>query len=120
MITITIRIRCDSIESDRRQRRWGRIAGKNCKPGGNGKKLPQRSTVLKSQVDNLPDADFIVLKREGLPGKTVFRETVRFHFDPIPDPEMFVVVDQVHGSSRSMEKTGLHFSRHQTGILSQE
>lgn len=63
---------------------------------------------------------FYRVEAGGVAREDGFRETVRFHFDPIPDPEMFVVVDQVHGSSRSMEKTGLHFSRHQTGILSQE
>ena len=57
-------------------------------------KLVQLRTVLKNKVNNLLAANFIVLKREELSTETGLRKALSFHFDPITDTELFVVVEQ--------------------------
>ena len=67
-------------------------------------KLVQLRTVLKNKVNNLLAANFIVLKREELSTETGLREALSFHFDPITDTELFVVVEQIRSLNQSIEK----------------
>ena len=67
-------------------------------------KLVQLRTVLKNKVNNLLAANFIVLKREELSTETGLRKALSFHFDPITDTEMFVVVEQIRSLNQSIEK----------------
>lgn len=67
-------------------------------------KLVQLRTVLKNKVNNLLAANFIVLKREELSTETGLRKALSFHFDPITDTELFVVVEQIRSLNQSIEK----------------
>ena len=67
-------------------------------------KLVQLRTVLKNKVNNLLAANFIVLKREELSTETGLRKALSFHFDPITNTEMFVVVEQIRSLNQSIEK----------------
>ena len=67
-------------------------------------KLVQLRTILKNKVNNLLAANFIVLKREELSTETGLRKALSFHFDPITDTEMFVVVEQIRSLNQSIEK----------------
>ena len=65
-------------------------------------KLVQLRTVLKNKVNNLLAANFIVLKREELSTETGLRKALSFHFDPITDTELFVVVEQIRSLNQSI------------------
>ena len=80
-------------------------------------KLVQLRTVLKNKVNNLLAANFIVLKREELSTETGLRKALSFHFDPITDTEMFVVVEQIRSLNQSIEKLDKAIEDHGAATL---
>ena len=67
-------------------------------------KLVQLRTVLKNKVNNLLAANFVLLKREELSTEKGLLKALSYHFDPITDTEMLVVVEQIRSLNKSIEQ----------------
>ena len=100
-------------------RKYGGVSGKGYASGGKNErrftsedfmfdadqgKAGSVAYRLENKVNNLLAANFIVLKREELSTETGLRKALSFHFDPITDTEMFVVVEQIRSLNQSIEK----------------
>lgn len=66
------------------------------------KKLVQLRTVLKNKVNNLLAARFIEIKREELSSEKGLLKALSYHFDPITDIEMQVIVGQIRSLNKSI------------------
>ena len=67
-------------------------------------KLVQLRTVLKNKINNLLAANFILLKREELSTEKGLEKALSYHFDPITDTEMYVVIEQIRSLNKSIEQ----------------
>ncbi len=65
-------------------------------------KLVQLRTVLKNKVNNLLAARFIEIKREELSSEKGLLKALSYHFDPITDIEMQVIVGQIRSLNKSI------------------
>jgi len=65
-------------------------------------KLVQLRTVLKNKVNNLLAAHFVEIKREELSSEKGLLKALSYHFDPITDIEMSVLVNQIRSLNDSI------------------
>lgn len=75
-------------------------------------KLVQLRTVLKNKINNLLASRFIEIKREELSSEKGLQKALSHHIDDISDIEMEVLVEQIRGLNKSIEKLDKAIEEH--------